>query len=781
MNRRFAAPILALATALPLIAASQPVGASPVVPGPHCGLANGVQHVVEITFDNVHFFRDNPNVPSDLELMPSLMNFIQNNGVMMSNNHTPLIAHTAVDSLTIYTGLYGDRHGMPISNSYRTYNADGTTNGAGSFVYWTDPNNDGNHDPKHAMIYSPSVPASNTTTDVTTPAPWVPWTRAGCDVGNVSTANMVLENANFDIPKVFGPSSPEAAQLAADPDSFKDPEVADYLGLGVHCAQGSTFCSSAQGVKFGETDPSATAVVDALPDEPGGYSGYQALFGHRYVAPQLGAGTPNVAHNGYAVTNAAGNLVDLSGNEIDGAFLTNYPGFPGFGPIVATQTLAYTADMLESGVPVVYGYIGDLHERKAGQSGCSTTTAVATGWALGPGDSCYMQTAAAYDQAFSTFFARLAADGITPANTTFVFSSEENDQFAGANVGRAIQPAACDGVNVPCQYAAGQIGEINTNLPGLLAAQKGNTTPFAVEPQGAAIYVNGQPAATDPAARQLERDIGALTNPHDPYTGVDNEPIAAYLAGSIEQQVLHIVNADPARTPTFTLFPKPDYFFGSTTPCTAADQAPCASNGGSAPRFAWNHGYYAPTINITWVGFVGPGVANRGLDGNGPADGPAVHHPNGDGTVPDESTHGTWLDLTDIRPTLLRLAGLHDSYVDDGRVLSEIMTHPNWAIAGSSYQRLAACYKQLNAGVGSFATSTLIADTAALKSGSGTNDSVFASTEAKLGHLLRARDVLATVIKNQLFRAAFSNTPIFAAGLQRALCGALLVGAQRLT
>ena len=104
-----------------------------------CQLANGVQHVIEITFDNVHFFRDNPNVPSDLELMPHLLNFIENNGTMMSNNHTPLIAHTAEDSLTIYTGLYGDRHGMPISNSYRTYNPDGTTDPAGSFVYWTDP------------------------------------------------------------------------------------------------------------------------------------------------------------------------------------------------------------------------------------------------------------------------------------------------------------------------------------------------------------------------------------------------------------------------------------------------------------------------------------------------------------------------------------------------------------------------------------------------------------------------------------------------------------------
>ena len=143
MHKPIVGSVLALAIAVPLISLAPPVDASPTVSGPHCGLGNGVQHVVEITFDNVHFFRDNPNVPSDLELMPSLMNFIQNNGVMMSNNHTPLIAHTAEDSLAIYTGLYGDRHGMPISNSYRTYNSDGTTNGAGSFVYWTDPNNDG--------------------------------------------------------------------------------------------------------------------------------------------------------------------------------------------------------------------------------------------------------------------------------------------------------------------------------------------------------------------------------------------------------------------------------------------------------------------------------------------------------------------------------------------------------------------------------------------------------------------------------------------------------------
>src|SRR5437667_7518757 len=88
-----------------------------------CHLGNGVKHVVVVTFDNTHYFRDNPNVPSDLQLMPNLLNFIERNGTMLSNNHTPLIAHTANDILTTFTGLYGDRAGMPISNSYQAYNA----------------------------------------------------------------------------------------------------------------------------------------------------------------------------------------------------------------------------------------------------------------------------------------------------------------------------------------------------------------------------------------------------------------------------------------------------------------------------------------------------------------------------------------------------------------------------------------------------------------------------------------------------------------------------------
>ena len=139
-----------------------------------------------------------------------------------------------------------------------------------------------------------------------TPAPWVPYTRAGCNVGEIATVNQELENPSPDLAEVFGANSPEVAQLNADPDPYKDPETADYIGLAVHCARGAAFCANAEAVKYGQTTPSPTAVPDLLPDEPGGYNGYQALFGAKYIDPELGAGTPNLTHDGVPVTDATG-------------------------------------------------------------------------------------------------------------------------------------------------------------------------------------------------------------------------------------------------------------------------------------------------------------------------------------------------------------------------------------------------------------------------------------------------------------------------------------------
>src|SRR3954447_22983138 len=176
-----------------------------------CHLGNGVEHVVNIVFDNVHFSRDNPNVPSDLEQMPHLLDFLKQNGTVFSNSHTPLIAHTANDSLAIYTGLYGDRHGQPLTNSYKVYNPDGSTDPATSFTYWTSPIIDTKTNPPAPNPVDPA-PSMAYAGGGITPAPWVPFTRAGCTVGNFSTANMVLDNAAGDVPTAFGADSPEAQQ-----------------------------------------------------------------------------------------------------------------------------------------------------------------------------------------------------------------------------------------------------------------------------------------------------------------------------------------------------------------------------------------------------------------------------------------------------------------------------------------------------------------------------------------------------------------------------------------
>ena len=71
-----AAALLAASTAVALGAAgAHAATTSAAATSPGCNLGHGVKHVIEITFDNVHFFRDNPNVPSDLELMPHLTQF----------------------------------------------------------------------------------------------------------------------------------------------------------------------------------------------------------------------------------------------------------------------------------------------------------------------------------------------------------------------------------------------------------------------------------------------------------------------------------------------------------------------------------------------------------------------------------------------------------------------------------------------------------------------------------------------------------------------------------
>jgi hypothetical protein len=209
---------------------------------------------------------------------------------------------------------------------------------------------------------------------------------------------------------------------------------------------------------------------------------------------------------------------------------------------------------------------------------------------------------------------------------------------------------------------------------------------------------------------------------------------------------------------------------GTSTKPPVLDGCPTGTNAANASTncvstsngFAWDHGYYAPEIDNSWLGLVGPGVAHKGVDGRSAADGPS----SADGAnsnpslVTPSNDPGTWGDETDMRPTLLALVGLKDDYVEDGRVLVEDLTNPPDKAGQPKYRWLATCYKQLNSSVGQFGTDLIVADTAALKTGSSADDSTYDSTLSKIESLGAVRDALATKIKGDLFNAGFNNTPI---------------------
>ena len=418
--------VLAVAAALAVAFALASPGSSSAAAG-DCKLSadGSIKHLIYLQFDNTHFARDRADVPSDLEQMPHLLNFLTSNGTLLTNDHTILISHTAGGILSSLTGLYPDRNGQTVSNSYDYYRNNGTPTFTSSFKYWTAPV-DGADDSKPNMIAD---------TGLTTPAPWVPYTRAGCDFGGVGTANLELENnlitPGGDIANVFGNPSPQASEPAAL-------RTTDFVGIAIHCAQNaSSRCS-------GNTD----ARTDPLPDEPGGYAGYQALFGTKYVDPAITGGNPCVNDtNGQPIQDPAHNC-----------------GFPGFDGMLAKNSLGYVAQMQENGVPVTYAYISDAHDNHT------------LFRASGPGEADYKQQLADYDAAFAAFFQRLQAHGIDKSNTLFVVTVDEGDHFAGGtgtpdgSGDLTYTHTACPLAPIASTCPANQIGEVNVKIGAVLPA-----------------------------------------------------------------------------------------------------------------------------------------------------------------------------------------------------------------------------------------------------------------------------------------------------------------------
>jgi hypothetical protein len=681
-----------------------------------------IQHVIYVQFDNTHLRRDIPNVPSDLEQMPHLLDFIRNNGSLLTNDHTVLISHTAGGILSSLTGVYPDRHGQTVSNSYVRTSSTGAFTFPSSFGYWTD---------NVAAANTPTVQNMITPDGKTVPAPWVPFTRAGCDVGEIATANTVLENTSTtptgDITKVFGNPSPQQAEADASFHATANTAArakaqTDFVGLAVHCGQDSALCANGH--------------ADSLPDEPNGYAGFKGLFGAQEINPALTGGGTTV--------------VDLLGNPIVDPF--NQPGFPGFDGMSAAVSLAYVAQMQEAGIPVTYAYISDAHDFH-GVSGNAHT-------AFGPGDAGYVAQLKQYDDAFAAFFTRLAHDGITKDNTLFVFTVDEGDHFVG------VKKTGCDGVKTPCVYGTNEVGEINSNIdtlvgeqfPDLAALFLGSTAPnaFTVHGDDAPTFYlaakgAGPRAQTDALTRQFERSIAGLTAVN-PYTGATDK-LMVRMADQTGMKALHMITpADAARNATFVFFGDADYFITDFPTSTCET---CIN-----PAFAWNHGDIQPEIANTWLGFVGPGV-RTGMP-------------------------RTWSDHADVRPTMLALLGLTDAYVHDGRVLVEALeawaSPPAFRTHRETLVLLGELYKQLNAPFGQFSMDLLAASTNALQSGSAVDDARYRDIEARVADLTERRDAAALRIKTLLDDAAFGDRPVDDRDARALIlqAGALLVGGELL-
>ena len=147
--------------------------------------AGDVKHVIYLQFDNTHFKRDVAGVPSDLEQMPHLLNFLKGERhAPLERPHDPDLAHRGRDPVVAHRALPGPHRTGRLELATATTRRHGIPAFSSSFKYWTD------------VTSATADPLPNMVSDggQTAPEPWLTYTAAGCNVGGVSAANIELEN-----------------------------------------------------------------------------------------------------------------------------------------------------------------------------------------------------------------------------------------------------------------------------------------------------------------------------------------------------------------------------------------------------------------------------------------------------------------------------------------------------------------------------------------------------------------------------------------------------------
>ena len=456
-----------------------------------------------------------------------------------------------------------------------------------------------------SMVYSDTVPASGPP-NRQTPAPWVPFTRAGCDVGDFSTANMVLENAKVDIPTIFGADSPEVHQFNADPDSLqgrRDRPTTSARPCTARRAprRAPTRRPSSSARRRRRRRPSPTR----CPPSRRVRTATRRSSAHKYVAPQLGAGTPNLTRHGFPVTNAHGNLIDLNGvRDHVSAFTGNQPGFPGFSP---TASPVARHDGRHAGDP---GSRSPTATSPTCTSGRRAPAAAPRRRPPAPASRSAPATSATRQRQGLRRGVREVLRSGSPQDGINAVQHAVRDQRRGERPVRRRQRRPRDHADPGGLRRRDRLLQLpdrtrsassrpTSRACSSTTASAGTT--YDVEPQGASIYAHGQPGLDDPTLRQLERDTASDDAPTTPTAGRTNERIVKYQAGGVGATDPAHADRRSAAHAVLHAVPGAGLLLRHHRDSERVDQPRRSPTTTATTR---------PNIDVTWSSFAGPGVAD---------------------------------------------------------------------------------------------------------------------------------------------------------------------------
>jgi hypothetical protein len=773
---------------------------------PGCKLhGNGTElkHVIYLQFDNTHLFRDRSNFASDLEQMPHLMNFLRDNGTLSDNEHTILISHTAGGILSSLTGLYPDRHGQAVSNSYGYFRPNGSVGFSSSFKYWTDSVDGGNPatvpptpsaDTNFNMVNGDSGSAKNT------PAPWVPWARAGCDVGNVSTANAVLENNNA-ITFRAGPTTLVAAASIGD-TNIKVGSVTNFVaGMAITIDSGSN-AEPATIMTVGTAGATGTGITLTGPLAKNHANGV-TMYGPTATDPAgdmtkvFGEGSPEwnegrdsqiapfaSAERAKALTDFVGitihcgvngGICNKSPNAKDDLLPDEPGGYAGFKGLFGAL---YVNPAITGGSAVVKDTAGAPITDPFGHPGFPGFDGMPANVTLGY--IAQMQEAGvpvtfgyisdAHDNHQNAFPAPPDPNGVFPrasgpGESDYVAALKSYDDAFGAFFKRL----KADGINQhntlfvvtadENDHFAGGVSndgnwshtycnlDVVTSCPanqiGEVNANLTSLLPagepaFSVHSDSApTVYVNGNPARDQNGA-------GSLRQLERDVAGAKAlDPYIGTQKLPITLYLADKIGEKALHMQTADAQRTPSFtLFANPDYFLTTSDFNCPTSATRAHvcvdyHFAWSHGDATDDIGRTWLGVVGPGVRNLG------------------------QTSSIWTDHTDIQPTMLSLAGLSDDYTPDGRVITQVLK--NGALPqgirehAAALTQLGIVYKEINAPFGPLSFDVLGASTKALSSGTLTEDSTYNAISDRITSLTNDRNTLAAQMRTVLTNAAFGG------------------------